>query len=297
MTRSMMRAGAASLCAVLFLAGCQDGAQFSMFEKKPATETGSGEAGKSTRIVERDVEAPDVFEANENGLWDGRPSLGGVWVAYPGIDSPERVIIRNTENGKFVIGALFNRERDFPGPKLQVSSDAASALDMLAGKPTGLSVIALRKEEVPVEPPKPEKPAEEDEKVPVTLPVPPAPVEAKPLDPITSGAAAAIDKAEGKASEAKPAATPAPAAAAKPKVSGLAKPFIQVGIFSVEANAKRTGNALRDGGIVPTILKGESRGKAFWRVVVGPASTSAERAALLKKIKEIGYTDAYFVTN
>ena len=58
------------------------------------------------------------------------------------------MIIRNEENGQFVIGALFRRERENPGPILQVSSDAAAALGMVAGAPTDLNVTALRREEV-----------------------------------------------------------------------------------------------------------------------------------------------------
>ncbi|KGB80704.1 sporulation domain-containing protein, partial [Rhodovulum sp. NI22] len=81
------------------------------------------------------------------------------------------------------------------------------------------------------------------------------------------------------------------------KPSALEKPFIQIGIFGVEENATGTGNLLRDSGIVPTVLKQESRGKTFWRVLIGPVGTSAERAALLKNVKELGFTDAYFVTN
>ena len=69
----------------------------------------------------------------DQGLWDGRPSLGGVWVAHPDVTEPERVIIRNEANGKFVIGALFRRERELPGPKLQMSSDAAAALERAGG--------------------------------------------------------------------------------------------------------------------------------------------------------------------
>ena len=88
------------------------------------------------------------FQSPKHGLWDGRPSLGGVWVAHPDVTDPERVIIRNQANGKFVIGALFRRERDNPGPRLQVSSDAAAALEMLAGAPSTLNVTALRREEV-----------------------------------------------------------------------------------------------------------------------------------------------------
>jgi len=295
-----------TLCAALALAGCEDGTN--PFAAKPkGTETTENTATK-TRLVERDVEAPDVFQVAEAGLWDGRPSLGGVWVAYPGIKDPERVIIRNETNDKFVIGALFNRERENPGPKLQVSSDAASALGLLAGAPTKLNVTALRKEEVPVDPPAaPEAKTEALAK--------PEKIKAEPIAPLAESAAAAIDKAEGKPAktpnmkvgdispstapaQTTTAAVPAPAAkpAAKPK-SSLAKPFIQIGIFSVEDNANRTGQALRSGGIVPSVLKQTSKGKTFWRVIVGPAGSSAERATLLKKVKGLGYTDAYFVTN
>ncbi|MGC9371467.1 MAG: SPOR domain-containing protein [Paracoccaceae bacterium] len=280
------------LGATLALAGCQDGT--ALFKKK---ETDAAEPA-STRLVERDVEAPEVFQVTEAGLWDGRPSLGGVWVAYPGVTDPERVIIRNEANGKFVIGALFRRERENPGPKLQVSSDAAAALGLVAGQPTPLNVTALRREEVQQEPPAEETAALEE----------PETIEAEPLDPIAS-AAAAIDKAEGEPAgedaagaevpEAAAAAAPAPKPkpAPKPQPSKLKKPFIQIGIFSVQDNADRTGATLRKAGILPTILKQESRGKTFWRVIVGPAGSTGERAELLKKIKGLGYADAYFVTN
>ena len=64
------------------------------------------------------------------------------------------MIIRNDANGKSVIGALFRRERENPGPKIQVSSDAAVALGMLAGSPVKLNITALRREA----PPAPEAP-------------------------------------------------------------------------------------------------------------------------------------------
>jgi hypothetical protein len=85
-------------------------------------------APQNVQLVERDVEAP--FQVTEAGLWDGRPSLGGVGSPIRRRE-PERVIIRNQTNGTFVIGALFRRERDNPGPSLRVSSDAA-ALQMLS---------------------------------------------------------------------------------------------------------------------------------------------------------------------
>ncbi|MBL9072522.1 MAG: SPOR domain-containing protein [Tabrizicola sp.] len=94
-----------------------------------------------------DVEAPEVFQATDSALWDGRPSLGGIWVASPDVTNPERVVMFNPATGKSITGALFKRERDNPGPRLQLSSDAAEALGILAGQPTEIRVTALRKEE------------------------------------------------------------------------------------------------------------------------------------------------------
>ena len=108
------------------------------------------------------------------------------------------------------------------------------------------------------------------------------------------GAAAAIEATV-------PAATPAPAspkpAAPAPVRSALTNPYIQIGIFSVEANAKRTADQMRNAGIIPTIYEQSSNGKAFWRVVVGPAQSKGERTQLLKAVKSAGFADAYAVTN
>ncbi len=266
---------------VLLLGACEGGNLPGFLQNNTARDAAPAQAG-STRLVERDVEAPEVFQKTESGLWDGRPSLGGVWIAHPDVSDPERVIIRNEDNGKFVIGALFRREREVPGPKFQVSSDAANALGMLAGQPARLSVTALRREEVG-------DPATRtgDE----TLPAPDA-VEQASLDDPIAAAAAALDAAEGITPAAPAAAAPAAAAS-----GALSKPFIQIGIFSVEQNAKNTSAAMRGAGMVASIIPGTSSGKQFWRVVVGPATSASERAALLKKIKELGFADAYFVTN
>ena len=104
------------------------------------------------KVEIRDVDRPDVFSVTENGLWDGRPSLGGVWVAHPSVTDPERVKITNTKTGKTIAGALFRRERSNPGPRIQVSSDAAAELGMLAGQPAELTIIAVRREEIIIEP-------------------------------------------------------------------------------------------------------------------------------------------------
>ena len=119
------------------------------------------------------------------------------------------------------------------------------------------------------------------------------------LDPI-AGAAAAIEAsapaspAAGAAPEtAQPAAAPAP----KPQNSSLSKPYIQIGIFSVKTNAERTANMMRSAGMVPEVLEQSSSGKAFWRVLVGPAQNKAERSQLLQSVKETGFADAYAVSN
>jgi cell division septation protein DedD len=307
-------------CAVFALGACTETFQpFGNIGTRNATNDGPAPLG-ATRLVERDIEAPDVFEVTEDGLWDGRPALGGVWVAHPTADDPERVIIRNEENGRFVIGALFRRERDHPGPELMVSSDAAAALNILAGDPTLLQVTALRREEVPdpviaptVEPPSAEATLDAVE---------PAAITATSLaDPIAAAEAAiaeseiaaetarsanrgaAEELAAAQSAPSMPSAAPAPAAAparspsvASTAASTLERPFVQIGIFSVQENANNTGQALRNAGLVPTIYDQSSNGGRFWRVVVGPARTSDDRAAILETVRGLGFGDAYFVT-
>jgi len=274
---------------VFLLAACEDGAMPAFLQKGDAGDTAT-RASRSITLVERDVEAPNVFQVTEAGLWDGRPSLGGVWVAHPDVTEPERVIIRNPTNGKFVIGALFRKERANPGPRLQVSSDAASALNLVAGQPSNLNVTALRREKTPETPENPET------LQPASLESPDA-VTATELDPVSKTAAAAIETAPVKPTKTAAAAATAPKPAAKPKASKLSKPYIQLGIFSVEKNAENTAAAMRSKGLIPMVKKHSSKGKTFWRVLVGPASNTGERADILKIIKSAGFTDAYAVSS
>ncbi len=315
----MMRAGIA-LSAALMLAGCDENGKFSLL--KPRAQDGAqaavadGAQG-AVRTIEKDVEAPEVFHVKEKGLWDGRPSLGGVWVAHPSVKEPERVIIRNLANGKSVIGALFRREVANPGPRLQVSSDAAEALGLIAGQPTELEVIALKRVEVPVEAPAPaggeaDAPGAGGE----------GEISETALDDPIASAAAAIEEAAGEAG-ARPAprpditaaaeaagvstpggkAAPAAAGAAAPAdqgarpASALARPWIQIGIFSVEQNARNTATSLKTAGLTPVVKRHESQGKIFWRVLVGPAERKADLARMLKKAKALGFADAYPVRN
>lgn len=437
--------------------GCTEEQNLGFLQSK---DSASGtEAPKKTKaqIIEQDAEAPDVFHSTEAGLWDGRPSLGGVWVAHPDVTDPERVMIVNKANGKSVVGALFRRERDIPGPRIQASSDAAQALGMLAGAPVELDVVALRRQEIQPEPTvvaeqdaetpdQPEAVADATDDVQSTVvaqsaapdtqaddtqtddatptdtvaeastekkqkkplfgwlkknkaPVAAATAtaaatgatsdvaqtviaesdseelvitkaedtaaqtpdvtsatldEAEPvvttktrkplfpwlkrknktasadvatsspvisdagddvitqttLDPI-AGAAAAIEasgantdaavvaasassQTVGTITPGSPEVTPTRTTA---KTSRLGKPFVQIGIFNVESNADRTATQMRSAGMIPTVLEQNSGGKTFWRVLVGPAQSRSERTALLNKVKETGFSDAYYVSN
>jgi cell division septation protein DedD len=279
------------LLAAFTLAACDEGSN-----PFGGDGTAAPASGQSVELVETDVEAPEVFQVTDSGLWDGRPSLGGVWVAHPDVTDPERVIIRNQENGSFVIGALFRRERDNPGPALQVSSDAAEALQMLAGAPAQLNVTALRREEAATPAPTGAT-AEFDEA---------APIESAPLDPI-AGAAAALDAVDGAGAVtttaldpvADPAAEtpPPPPVASSDVASDLNRPFIQLGIFSIEANANALATDLNGKGLSTRVVAQESQGSNFWRVLVGPAQNEAERDAFLEQVKAEGFADAYFVDN
>ena len=332
----------AAFAVTALLAGCEEGATF--LQASPEVEDAPVEGGPTAAsVVEQDVEAPDVFAANEAGLWDGRPSLGGVWVAHPEAADPERVLIKNEANGSSVVGALFRRERENPGPRLQVSSDAAQALGLLAGQPAVLNVVALRREEVVIPADVPEEApvegevleeevievAEEEEAQAASPSVDGAVIEESVIEQTTlapeesadpvAAAEAAIAKATVDLAEAAlageeiptdielvsktsavsteaPAAEPVAVADARPKLD-LEKPFIQIGIFNVEENAENTAVSLRNVGVIPTVKAQESSGSPFWRVLVGPATNKGEQRDLLAKVRELGFEDAYYVTN
>lgn len=363
-----------SLVLVLALAGCMDGTG--------GTTGPTSEGGRAEQAVERDVEAPNVFSKRDSALWDGRPSLGGVWVAHPDVRTPERVIIRNSETGRETIGALFRRERMNPGPVFQVSADAAAAVGMLAGAPTGIEVIALRTEEIapaPAEAAAADTPETQVAATAADTPVTPIPatiqtaaqVASAPVAaPVAATAQAAIATADASAAAAETmiampdadaaaprrgffsrlfgrdatqtaaadgaqietqvladasgtaplsalavppesaaptaplpmptplgtaAAAPSPAPVAQAAASTLAQPFVQLGIFSVEANAKRAQSLAQNAGLSARVVQGQTQGNNFWRVTVGPATTTAEQRDLLARVKALGFKDAYTV--
>jgi hypothetical protein len=281
------------LSAVTVLAACQPGQN--PFARDAAEEgaTPGATPARSVKLVDTDVEAPEVFQVTDQALWDGRPSLGGVWVASADAVDPERVILRNPANGKFVIGALFKREAFNPGPSLQISSDAAEALGILAGQPAEISVTALRREEVAPAPDAAKPLLDANETLAAEGA---APAETVTTAEIGAVATAAIDAAEAGADA--PTAPPAPAITATapaPAATPAATPAagnitIQIGIFSVEANANRAVETLRKAGVSASARKETTQGKTWWSVT---ATGSGDRAALLTKVKGLGFADAY----
>lgn len=290
-----------ALSAVFGLSACDDAGNFG-FGNTTSVDSGAspseGATETASEFEERDVEAPDVFFAEETGLWDGRPSLGGVWVAHPDVSQPERVRIRNNSNGQFVIGALFRRERNNPGPRLQLSSDAANAIGVLAGAPVELQVVALKKEKVAIAPPPDAVVAVESDTVSDAAPEP-VEIEETTLDPIAA-AEAAIESApptnvESEAVAA--AAGSAPSVTSTLPETSLDNPYIQVGTFGVESNAEDAANRMSRAGLVPTVRSEGNSSKPSWRVVVGPAGSRGELQQMLKQVKDAGFSDAYVVPN
>lgn len=329
-------------CLSLALTACNEPPSFLSPPPKEGSnvETAPRGAGKPN---ETDVEAPEVFKKTEKALWDGRPSLGGVWVAHPSNKKPERVIIRNETNGKFVIGALFGRESNLPGPPFQLSSDAAVALGVPAGSTLEITVTAMRTKKVEQKQPdaapkaapsddiaKADKTAasttdKPDEAVDAAA----APVaEAKPKTFKEKMAARKAARAAKKAAKVSantagdvaqttlpaaantPTAQATPTKQATPTASPLKKPisraaptptataggkYVQLGLFSVEANAKATLAKVKAKGLQGKIVSSSAKGKTFHRVLAGPASSASEQARILKTVKSMGFADAYLV--
>ena len=302
------RLGAAALV-LATLSACQDGtggSPFGRLMKGPDASAKAASAAAPGSVEEVDVEAPDAFSLTAQGLWDGRPSLGGVWVAHPDVTSPERVVIR-TAGGRSVTGALFTRTRESAGPPFQISSEAATALGLPPGTAAELSVVALRKE-ARVTPPAPiaepgaiaasEPPAAQTTGGTAAL-ASAATVTAAPLDPAIGAAVAAAETAPTPAAAAAPArSAPRPPADATVVAPGAADaPFVQVGFFAEEEGAEAAVTRLEAAGVEARIAVADSGARRLWRVVAGPAETVAARDDLIAAIRAAGYDRPAAVAN
>ena len=322
--------GAVALVVAGMLAGC---------EGAPGLGFGGGDGAEPVAVAAlvssaADIAAPEIFQTSEAGLWDGRPSLGGVWVAHPDVTDPERVRIVNSGNGQEVIGALFRRERDLPGPALQVSSDAAEALGMLAGAPANLEVTALRRQEAPAPasvetapamttptdaastdaaPDGDAAPAVATSDLPPATPAAPE-AEAAPAGPVDPAAVQAVAEALEAIFSASPEPElPQPVAA---PTEGAADAGIATSTLDPAGAPAASGTTLRS----PFVQLGTYEVEAFvndtaeglrakelpvqvipveggsaWRLLLGPAQTPAQQEALLARAVAEGFADAYLV--
>ena len=88
MASAALRHSVFSLAVAGLLMGCVEGAG-------PTSGSGTKATASPTAVragSSREVEAPEVYQVTDSALWDGRPSLGGVWVAAADVTDPERVV-------------------------------------------------------------------------------------------------------------------------------------------------------------------------------------------------------------
>ena len=286
--------GAAAL-SLLLVAACQPGGEggnpFARLTSGAPRADAAEAATPVGGVEELEVEAPDVYALTAPGLWDGRPSLGGVWVAHPDATTPQRVVIRGP-GGRSVTGALFRRERESAGPAFQISSEAATALGIPPGTTADLEVVALRREARSVAPPPAPDAAADPSADPIVEPAAIAAsgtVTAQPLDPAIGAAVAAAAPAP-----AAPAATPSPAP--KPPADAVVvapgaidAPYVQVGFFAEEEGAEAAAARLKAAGIETRVALAERGSRRLWRVVAGPAETLEARDDLISAIRAEGY--------
>ena len=121
----------------LVLVGCVDG--------QLGPSAGRDSETGDIQSVDRHIEAPEKFQKIGAARWDGRPTLGGIWVTHPSINEPMRGIMRNVDTGAFTVGTIFAQEPGLTGPEFQLSATAASELGVAAGDVATIDVTALRK--------------------------------------------------------------------------------------------------------------------------------------------------------
>ena len=113
------------------------------------TIAGCGALTNKSNSVKKTVnvtvkEKPEILDISAAVIWDGDQTLGGNWISHPGVDSPERVIIKNISNGKSVVGAIFRQINKTKTGLAIISSDAAKALGISHNEKTKVHIVAVR---------------------------------------------------------------------------------------------------------------------------------------------------------
>lgn len=101
-----------------------------------------------SRISAALTPAPDVFEARGLAIWDGAPTLQGIWVAHPKARTARRVRIIDTFTRRAVDGALFRRDEALAGSTVLISSEAATLLGLAPNEKSEILIVALKPKEL-----------------------------------------------------------------------------------------------------------------------------------------------------
>ena len=95
--------------------------------------------------VEKNLEEkPKILNISTSVIWDGQQTLGGNWVSHPAVNNPEKVLIKNTSNGKSIVGAVFQHANSLKKDTAIISSDAANSLSISKNDKTEISIVAVR---------------------------------------------------------------------------------------------------------------------------------------------------------
>ena len=105
--------------------------------------TNKAKSTKDTANLSLD-EKPEILDISAFVMWDGEQTLGGNWISHPNVDSPERVLIKNSSNGKSIVGAIFQQTKKIETETAVISSDAARALGISKNNETKVQIIAVR---------------------------------------------------------------------------------------------------------------------------------------------------------
>lgn len=137
----MQRFGTERLWAAMAMLAATGGCAWEPRDLRPWAATGTA------ALLERGADRTDAPEAEHviaEGLafWDGRPSLGGVWVAAAGVAWSGPVLILDRTTGREAVGHLYPREGPAAEgePPLRLSSRAAEALGLGGGRLADLVV-------------------------------------------------------------------------------------------------------------------------------------------------------------
>lgn len=263
----------AILATTMLVAGCADGISKDATDPlglgpeqtlPPEARRIVAEAKARANVPMIDGTAPEVFEATDMAVWDGKPTFGDVWISVPGALQPERVEIRVEETGKVIRASMLVDDAPAsPDAPIRLSSGAARALGVGPLQEVRITVTALRKTPV-------------HEEASLQLPArdtPPA-AHQPPLiaDMIGPGATPAIQSAFA------PAIDPGP----------VEKGFIEVAQAYDESEARLVVEGLAAQAIPVEMQEDFLRGENVYRVF---ASTQTDAQTLFSALEQVRYAN------